>query len=385
MNMTRMIMDAEEYHDNMQDVGDDILKKVMETTGTYDPCSFSAGDVARALSKNRLDPADFGALLSPAADRFLEEMASRAKMETETHFGNSKCMFTPIYTSNYCTNECVYCGFNRTNKIHRAKLSPEEVDGEMAAIAGTGLTEILILTGESREKSDVDYIGECVRIAARHFSSIGVEVYPMNSDEYRHLRDCGADYVTVFQETYDPVRYGELHLAGPKRVFSYRFNAQERALMGGMRGVAFGALLGLGDFRKDAFSCGLHAYYLQRKYPYAEISFSLPRLRPFINNEEDTNQVRERQLLQVAMAYRIFMPFAGETISTRECPEFRDNIIGLCATKISAGVCVGIGGRKGEEKGDEQFEISDPRTVDQIRRRLNELGLQPVFNDYVRV
>lgn len=383
--MTKEPVDAEEYYDNMEHLDPSLMERVLSVAGDYDPSAYTGSDVSRALGKDRLEIEDFAALLSPAADAFLERMAVRAKEETGKHFGNSVGMFTPIYTSNYCTNECVYCGFNCRNRINRARLTSEEVDREMSAIAGSGLTDILILTGESREMSDVDYIGECVRTAAGHFSSIGIEVYPMNSDEYRYLRECGADYVTVFQETYDPVRYSELHLGGPKRIFSYRFNAQERALIGGMRGVAFGALLGLGDFRKDSFACGVHAYEIQRKYPYAEISFSLPRLRPFINNEDDTNQVHERQLLQVALAYRIFMPFAGETISTRECPEFRNGIVGLCATRISAGVCVGIGGRSEEEKGDEQFNISDPRTVDEVRKALEDRGLQPVFNDYVRV
>jgi len=377
--------DVEEYFDTMEHIESDVMDKVLDLMKRYDPSAYTAKDVVNAIAKERLDIDDFGALLSPAATPYLEKIAIKAKDETAKHFGNSRCMFTPIYTSNYCENRCVYCGFNTDNDIHRAKLTIEEVDKEMTKIAESGLTEILILTGESRTKSDITYIGDCVKTAAKHFSSIGLEVYPMNSDEYHYLRECGADYVTVFQETYDHKRYSELHLGGPKRVFSYRFNAQERALIGGMRGVAFGALLGLGDFRKDAFACGIHAYFLQRKYPHAEISYSLPRLRPFINNEEDTNQVHEKELLQTALAYRLFMPFAGETISTRECPKFRNNIVTLCATKISAGVCVGIGGRAEEEKGDEQFEISDPRNVEEVRKALVERGLQPVFNDYVRV
>jgi 2-iminoacetate synthase len=207
----------------------------------------------------------------------------------------------------------------------------------------------------------------------------------MDVGEYRYLRDRGADHVTVFQETYDRKRYAELHPFGPKADFRYRFDAQERALMGGMRGVAFGALLGLGDFRRDALTCGIHAYLLQRKHPHAEISFSLPRLRPFINGRYFEETISERQLLQAALAYRIFMPFSGQTISSRESPRFRDSIAGLSATRISAGVSVGIGGHAEERKGDEQFDISDARSVSEIRKALTERGLQPVFNDYVRV
>ena len=263
-------------------------------------------------------------------------------------------------------------------------MSVDDIEAEMSKIAESGLTEILILTGESREMSDTDFIGECVKAAAGYFHNVGVEVYPLNVGEYGYLHDCGADYVTVFQETYDPVRYAELHPFGPKRIFSYRFNAQERALMGGMRGVAFGALLGLGDFRRDAMTCGIHAYLLQRKYPHAEISLSLPRIRPFLNGNHSIGTVSESNLLQIALAYRIFMPFSGQTISSRESPVFRDNIVGLSATKISAGVSVGIGGHAKCKRGDEQFDISDQRDVGEIRKALVRKCLQPVFKDYVR-
>lgn len=382
--MPREWTDAEDYHDNMERIDSGIMDYVLGETKGYEPESYTEDDVRNALRGDAgID--GFGALLSPAAEPLLEEIAVRAREETRKHFGNTVCMFTPVYTSNYCQNNCVYCGFNIHNRIRRACLTEDEVESEMSAIAESGLKEILILTGESRTRSDVDYIGECVRIASRHFSTIGIEVYPLNTDEYRRIRGCGADYVTVFQETYDPERYAQLHLAGPKRVFSYRFDAQERAILGGMRGVAFGALLGLGDFRKDAFACGLHAMALQRKYPHAEISFSLPRFRPFINNEDSVNQVHEPQLLQVSMAYRIFMPFAGQTISTRERPGFRDNIVGLTATKISAGVSVGIGEHSGREHGDGQFVISDPRGVDEIAQALRSRGMQPVMTDYVRL
>ena len=299
------------------------------------------------------------------------------------------------------------------------KLSKEGIEQEMAAIARTGLEEILILTGESHTKSDITYIGEACKVARKYFRMVGIEVYPMNSSEYAYLRECGADYVTVFQETYDQKRYETLHLAGHKRIFPYRFHAQERALMGGMRGVAFAALLGLSDFRKDAFATGLHAYYIQRKYPYAEISFSCPRLRPIVTmegsgktdlgsgkadlgsgggqyKEKETipvveplggKEVSERQLMQIMCAYRLFMPFAGMTISTREREEFRDHVIGVAATKISAGVSTGIGSHSEEvkEQGDNQFEIADNRNVEQVVCAIKEQGLQPVMNDYVYV
>ena len=208
----------------------------------------------------------------------------------------------------------------------------------------------------------------------------------MNTDEYAYLKECGADFVSVYQETYDPVKYKEVHLRGPKRVFGYRFDAQERALLGGMRGVSFGALLGLHDFRRDAYAAGLHAYLIQQRYPRAEISFSCPRMRPYKNNEKNNpHDVHERQLLQVILAYRLFLPFAGITISTRERAGFRDHIIGMAATKISAGVKTGVGGHEEEAKGDEQFVISDPRSVDEVVAAIANHGLQPVFTDYLLV
>ena len=317
---------------------------------------------------------------------FLEEIAKKAQEETRKHFGNSIYMFTPLYIANYCENYCIYCGFNCHNKIKRAKLSMEEIELEMKEIAKSGLQEILILTGESKKMSDVEYIGEACKIARRYFKVVGLEVYPMNSSEYGYLHECGADFVTVFQETYNSDKYETLHLAGHKRIFPYRFYAQERAILGGMRGVGFAALLGLDDFRKDAFATGMHAYLLQRKYPHAEIAFSCPRLRPIINNDKiNPKDVHEPQLLQVVCAYRLFMPFANITISTRECERFRDNIINIAATKISAGVNVGIGGHIGEEKGDEQFEISDGRDVKAVYNAIEKQGLQPVMSDYIYV
>lgn len=379
--------DHMEYMDGMDKTDHQIMSRVLEMTNKYDPSVFTSKDVRNVMFQENIGINGLKVLLSPAAQPYLEDMAFRAKQETAKHFGNTVSMFTPLYIANYCENYCVYCGFNCSNKINRGKLSMSEIESEYRAIAETGLREILLLTGESKTASPVSYIADTVRLAKKYFSTIGIEVYPMNVDEYAAIKEAGADFVSVYQETYDPKRYEEVHLRGHKRVFPYRFNSQERAILGGMRGVSFGSLLGLGDFRKDAFSAGLHAYFIQQKYPWTEISFSLPRLRPFINNAgNNPNDVHETQLLQVMLAYRIFMPFAGITISTRERAGFRDNVVGLCATKISAGVKVGIGGHgNNEQKGDEQFEISDSRSVDEVRKSLIERGLQPVFTDYVRV
>lgn len=375
-----------EYLEGMEILESDVADQVVKAMEEYDYSIYTEADVRQAIYKDNRTPEDFAALLSPAAAPLLEEMAQMAQKETRKHFGNSIMMFTPLYISNYCSNYCIYCGFNCHNKIRRARLEAEEIEQELKAIAKSGLQEILLLTGESPEKSDVKYIGEAIKLARKYFRVIGLEVYPTNSDNYNYWHECGADYVTVFQETYNSDKYETLHLAGAKRIFPYRINAQERALIGGMRGVGFAALLGLDDFRKDAFATGIHAWLLQRKYPHAEIAFSCPRLRPIINNDRiHPMDVHEAQLLQVVCAYRLLLPFASLTISTRECERVRDNLIQICATKISAGVDVGIGGHAGEEKGDEQFEIDDTRNVQEIYDAILERGLQPVMSDYIYV
>ena len=376
-----------EYLEGMENIGSEIQDKVISAMNEYNPENYTEKDVINALESDTCTVEDFKALLSPSAEKFIEEIAQKARYEKQKHFGNSVYMFTPLYISNYCENLCIYCGFNCKNKIHRAKLNYEEIEKEMQAISESGLQEILILTGESRKYSDVEYIGEACKIASKYFKVVGFEIYPVNSDEYRYLHECGADYVTVFQETYNSDKYSELHLGGHKRIFPYRFNAQERAVMGGMRGVGFAALLGLDNFRKDAFAVGLHASLIQQKYPHAEIAISCPRLRPIINNENiNPRDVHEKQLLQIVCAYRIFLPYSNITISTRENQKFRDNIVDIAATKISAGVDVGIGGHgENEKKGDEQFEISDPRNVKEVYNALVEKGLQPVMSEYIYV
>ena len=383
-----------EYLPGMERIQSDVCANVMEQMNSYDYNKYTAKDVKAALEHETCTIEDFKALLSPAAEPFLEEMAQRARLETSKHFGNTVYLFTPLYIANYCENYCVYCGFNCYNHIQRMKLTMEQIEHEMKVIADSGMEEILILTGESRAQSDVDYIGEACKLARKYFRMVGLEIYPVNVDEYRYLHECGADYVTVFQETYDTDKYETLHLMGHKRVWPYRFDAQERALMGGMRGVAFSALLGPSDFRKDALASALHVYYLQRKYPYAEMSLSCPRLRPIINNDKiNPLDVHEKQLCQILCAYRIFLPFVGITVSSRESAAFRNGIVKIAATKVSAGVSTGIGdheskytGKEQEgEQGDEQFEINDNRSLDKMYQDIAGEGLQPVLNDYVYV
>lgn len=383
-----------EYLPGMEIIESNVCQQVIDQMNSFDYSIYTARDVRAALDHKTCSIEDFKALLSPAAEPFLEEMAQKARMETSKHFGNTVYLFTPLYIANYCENYCVYCGFNCYNHISRVKLNMEQIEHEMKVIADSGMEEVLILTGESRAQSNVPYIGQAVKLARKYFRMVGLEIYPVNTDEYKYLHECGADYVTVFQETYDADKYETLHLFGHKRVWPYRFDAQERALRGGMRGVAFSALLGLSDFRKDALASALHVYYLQRKYPHAEMSLSCPRLRPIINNDKiNPLDVGEKQLCQVLCSYRIFLPFVGITVSSRESAAFRNGIVKIAATKVSAGVSTGIGDHEskyaGKEndavKGDEQFEIADDRSFGIMYKDMSSEGLQPVLNDYVYV
>lgn len=380
-------IDHMKYLPGMEVLDSTMLDDVTRYHDAFCNEAYTADNVKTALSKQRLTPEDFMALLSTAAIPYLEEMAQKAHTVTRRHFGNTISIFTPVYFANYCDNYCIYCGFNSHNKIKRARLNDAELHQECQNIANTGIEEVLMLTGESPKMSDIRYIGNAVKIARQYFRAVGMEIYPVNSDDYKYLHECGADYVTVFQETYNPVKYETLHLAGNKRIFPYRFYSQERAILGGMRGVGFAALLGLDDYQKDAVATGMHAWLMQRKYPHAEISLSCPRLCPIINNDKiNPKDVDERRLVQIICAYRLFMPHACIVVSSRESAAFRNAIIKIAATKVSASVCVGIGGhlkKDGSEKGDEQFEITDSRPFDEMYTAIKTMGLQPITSEYI--
>lgn len=378
------------YRPHMDQIESPILETVLREREQYTYDHYIADDVRRVLQEDTIDIEGLKILLSPAAESFLEDLAKKAKAVRTRYFGNSVYLFTPLYISNYCDNLCVYCGFNCKNQIHRAKLDEEGIEEELKNIAKTGLQDILILTGESERHSPISYIGRACELAKKYFKVVGVEIYPANVDDYTYLRECGCDYVTVFQETYNWENYKTLHLLGNKSIFPYRLETQERALRGGMRGVGLAALLGLDDFRKDAFATALHAHLLQRAYPHGEISISCPRLRPIVNDETiNAGDVGEAQLLQVILAYRLFLPYANITISTRETARFRNGVLPLAATKMSAGVSTGIGEhsseKKQQEEGDAQFEIADSRTVAEAMEDVKALGMQVVMSDYIDV
>ncbi|MFV0349247.1 MAG: 2-iminoacetate synthase ThiH [Halodesulfovibrio sp.] len=342
----------------------------------------TVADVQRTLSRRTHTPEDLLVLLSPVAAGQLEAMAQRANQLSVQHFGRTIQLFTPMYISNFCTNQCIYCGFNTRNSIRRTKLDDEQIRREGQVIAATGLKQLLLLTGEAPKIASVEYIGHAAKLLRDLFPSIGVEVFALTQEEYEHLITCGVDSMTMFQETYNAQLYPKLHPAGPKSDYGFRLDAPERACKAGMRVVNIGALLGLDDWRKDAFFTGLHAHYLQHAFPQTDIAISFPRMRPHAGEFQPASIVDDRQLVQIMLAQRIVLPRCGITISSREAPAFRDNLVPLGVTRMSAGVTTAVGGHTSEEEEVGQFEISDPRSVDEMCAAIRAHGYQPVFKDW---
>lgn len=344
--------------------------------------NISENDILQSINKDNVNIMDFLTLLSPKASEYIELMAQKAHNLTKQHFGNVKILYAPLYLANYCENQCVYCGFNCTNDIKRKKLTYDEVQKESNALYDLGIRNILLLTGESRVKSTVDYIADCIKIVKQKFSSVGIEIYELSSDEYKQLVDIGADSFCMYQETYDRNVYSVVHPKGPKRDFKYRLEAPGRACKAGMRSVNIGALLGLSKWRKDFFFTGLHADFLQREYSDVEISVSPPRMRPHVGGYQPSEIVEDKDIVQIITAYRIFMPRSGITVSTRERAEFRDNLLPIGVTKISAESSTEVGGYAERNVSTAQFDISDDRTVEEVQSMLYEKGYQPVFHDW---
>lgn len=360
----------------------DIYEKCKDFNITSFYKTVTEDDVLRVINKENLSGQDLLVLLSGQAEKHLELMARRAQQLTFQRFGRVIFIYAPLYLANYCENQCVYCGFNTKNRIARKKLSLQEVEEEARLLAATGLRHVLILTGESREYSPVAYIKQCVEVLKRYFTSITIEIYPLEAYEYKELIDAGVDGLTIYQEVYNENIYGSLHLSGPKRNYRYRLDAPERACSVSVRSVNIGALLGLEDWKKEAFITGLHARYLQDKYLDTEIGVSLPRIRPHKGSFQPKYQVSDRNMVQILLAFRLFMPRAGITISTRERAGFRDNLIGLGVTRMSAGSSTEVGGYGLSEKTESQFSISDERSVQEIKEIIYRKGFQPVFKDW---
>lgn len=343
---------------------------------------FTTSQITKVLNKSELQFQDFLALLSPKAATLLEDIAQAAYSVTLRNFGRTILLYTPLYLANYCVNHCVYCGFNTDNKIERRKLTLPEVELEAQTIAKTGLKHLLILTGESRFYSSVSYIKNCVLILKKYFPSISIEIYPLSTDEYAELVAAGIDGITIYQEVYDKNIYSRVHPQGPKRDYRFRLEAPERAGQAGIRTINIGPLLGLNDWRSEIFFTGIHAFYLQKRFPEIEVSISCPRMRPEYGGYEPEFPVSDRDLVQIILALRLFLPRAGVTISTREKAELRDNLVKLGVTKMSAGSSTVVGGHTDAQDGVGQFEISDHRSVAEVREAISCQGYKPIFKDW---
>ena len=345
-------------------------------------------DIENALNSEHPRVESFLALLSGKAESFLEKIAEKAHDKTLRYFGKTIQLYTPLYLSNYCVNQCEYCGFNSTNKVERKKLTLEEVKTEAEFIAATGLKHILILTGDSREMSPVSYINSCVNILKDYFSSISIEIYALEEEEYEELIASGVDGLTIYQETYNEKIYDKVHIEGPKKDYMFRLDAPERAAKNGMRTINIGSLLGLDDWRKDVFFAGLHANYLQKNFSSTEIGVSIPRITPHAGTFKDISPVKDKDMVQIMLALRMFLPRVGITVSTRESSLLRENLIPLGVTKMSAGSTTKVGGHTSKcapEKEDEQFKIFDQRDVGQVKDALRLKGYQPVLKDWMEI
>ncbi|XOF32296.1 MAG: 2-iminoacetate synthase ThiH [Candidatus Electrothrix sp. YB6] len=346
--------------------------------------SVTPADVRNSLQREELDQRDLLNLLSEAARNFLEEMARKAQRLTRQHFGNIISLYAPLYISDYCSNLCTYCGFNAGVDFPRTKLSIEEIEREAAAIAATGIRHILILTGEAPAKTPISYLEAAVAVMKKYFSSIALEIFPMDEEDYRVLCRAGADSLTVYQEVYDRNIYKEVHPRGRKADYEYRLLTPERGARAGFRALNIGTLFGLGEPRREACMAALHARWLEQEFPDVEISLSLPRMTKAKGIIEPKNILSDIDFVQFMLAWRLFMPRLGITISTRESAAFRDRLVHLGATRFSSGSKTGVGeySLKNHADATVQFEVTDDRSVDEVADMIRESGYQPVFKDW---
>ena len=344
----------------------------------------SCGDVEHALSSDRVLFGNFLALLSPAAAPYLETMAQMSHQITVQRFGRVMQMYAPLYVSSECTNSCVYCGFNRHHTIERATLTMDEVIAEAGELSRAGFQHLLLVSGESPRHVPVAYLAEIAMELSTRFSSLSIEVYPMDTDSYSTLVDSGVDGLTIYQETYHPKRYGEVHPAGRKRDYEWRIDTPDRGGEAGFRRLNIGALLGLSNWRVEGAYLALHADYLARRYWKSQLSLSFPRLRPAFGGYEPEFPVNDAQMVQLLCALRLWMPDAGLVLSTREPASLRDHLVPLGITQMSAGSKTAPGGYKTKKDREGQFEVSDHRSPKEVSEMILQSGYEPVWKDWDR-
>ncbi|MCH2234708.1 MAG: 2-iminoacetate synthase ThiH [Crocinitomicaceae bacterium] len=342
----------------------------------------TALDVEQALSKDRRDLEDFKALISPAAEPYLEQMAQLSQGLTQKRFGKTLQMYIPLYLSNECQNICTYCGFSLDVKIPRKTLSDEEILEEVKVIKGLGYDHVLIVTGEANKTVGVEYFKNAIRLIKPYFSHIAIEVQPLEVDDYKELIDEGLNTVLVYQETYREEDYKKHHPKGRKSNFQYRLETHDRLGEAGIHKMGLGVLIGLEDWRVDSFFCAAHLNYLERKFWQTKYTVSFPRLRPCAGGIELKSVMTDRQLLQLICAYRIFNEEVELSLSTRESENFRNNVISLGITSISADSKTDPGGYANPNANLEQFEIDDNRPTSEFVKVIKEKGYDPVFKDW---
>ncbi len=343
----------------------------------------TATDVEQALATRHPGIHDLAALISPAAEPFLSEMAQRSALITARRFGKTTQLYAPIYLSNYCTNRCAYCGFAANNRIARRVLSFDEAEAEAEILHRRGFQHILLVSGEAESAVDVDYL-ETIALRLRgKFAAVSIEVQPLSTVDYARLFAAGITAVAVYQETYDPELYKQVHLSGKKTDYHYRLETPARAAAAGMREVGIGALLGLHDWRAEGLAIGLHLAWLRKHFWSTAFTVSFPRLRPAAGAFEPLVVVSEKNLSQLIFALRIFDPDVGLLLSTREEARYRDGMLGLGPTRYSAGSCTAPGGysNPGETDG-EQFSVGDERTVEEVTLAIVAKGFDPVSKDW---
>lgn len=338
--------------------------------------------ILQSIEKDRLSLYDYLNLLSPKAQNHLEKMAIRASKLTRQYFGNVINLYLPIYVSNYCTSNCVYCGFSKKNHIVRRHMSFDEIEKEAMEIAKSRIENILLLTGEAKGLINKEYLKEAIERLKKYFFSVSIEIMPLDVEDYAYLKEHGLDGLTVYQETYDEDRYKEVHLSGEKKNFKYRLDTPERGDISGLRTIGIGALLGLSNIREDAFKTGLHLKYLMDNYPNSDFSISFPRVNKAEGNLKDSYSVDDKTFVQIILANRIFQPKAGINLSTRESAYMRDNLLPLGITKFSAGSKTEVGGYSHNNESTAQFDITDSRDVESIVAAIRSKGLEVVYKEW---
>ncbi len=342
----------------------------------------TADQVEAALASPRPSINDFARLISPAAQPFLEDMARRANSITRQRFGRVVSLFTPLYISNFCSNSCTYCGFNRGVDVKRRTLDVDEVMEEAGHLAGLGFSHLLLVSGENPDEVSIDYLEEIVKKLKPSFASIALEIYPLDEDGYSRLSRAGADGLIVYQETYDEKLYRKYHPAGKKRDFAWRLATPERGGQAGLFRLGIGALLGLADWRLEGYYLALHAQYLMHRFWKSHITVSFPRLRPAAGSFKVPHPVSDTDLVQLITALRICFPDAGLVLSTRETASLRDNLVPLGITTMSAGSCTEPGGYTHAGESQPQFDIADHRSLESVSRALLKMGYEPVKKDW---